>query len=87
ALSGHLVEALAKRPENVDALRRVAAALEAPDTYSNTAALQEDAVGLALKAFGLSGGEAAARIELPDGAGESTLSRVSIREDAVIEHH
>ncbi len=87
ALSAHLIEELAKRPENVGTLRRVAAALDAPGTYSDIGALQEDAVGLALKAFGLSSGEAAARIEIPDSGGESTLSRIGIREDAVIEHH
>jgi hypothetical protein len=84
-LSAHLVEELAKRPENGSALRRVAASLDAPDRYSDNLSLQEDAVGLALKAFGLPGDEAAARLELPEG-GDSTLSRVSIREDAVIEH-
>jgi hypothetical protein len=84
-LSKHLIEMLAIRRENESALRGVAASLNAPERYSGNPSLQEDAVSLALKAFGLSGGEAAARIELPDGR-DSTLSRVSVREDAVIEH-
>lgn len=84
-LSAHLIERLAERPENVSALRRIAVALDAPERYSDNYSLQEDAIGLALKAFGLSADEAAARIDLPE-AGDSTLSRISIREDSVVEH-
>lgn len=85
AVSAHLIERLAERSENTGALRALATSLDSSSIYSDNYSLQEDAVGLALKAFGLSGGEPAAQLEIPDN-GESTLSGISIREDAVIEH-
>jgi hypothetical protein len=85
ALSVHLVEKLAERPENHQALRQVIAALNAPTTYSDNLSLQEDAVGIALKAFGLSATDAAFSVDTADDK-ETTLARTRIREDAVIEH-
>ncbi len=85
ALSAHLVERLARRPDNEPTLRAIADSLEGPATYSDNRSLQEDAVSLALKAFGLLGGEAAARVTTP-GDRETVLTRRRIREDAVIEH-
>lgn len=84
-LSVHLVEKLAARAENRRAMRTVIASLDAPKTYSGNNALQEDAVSLALKAFGLSPSEPAVRVDTADDK-ETTLARVNILEDAVIEH-
>ena len=84
-LSVHLVDALAQRPRNQGTLRSIATAMNAPATYSDNLSLQEDAVSLALKAFGLSGDEAAARLTTP-GNRQTSLERRGIREDSVIEH-
>jgi len=85
AVSVHLVEKLSKVQENRRAMRRVMASLNVPRRYSGNRALQEDAISLALKAFGLSPGDNAAVLEMAD-SGESGLSGISVREDAVIEH-
>lgn len=85
ALSIHLVERLAELPENRRAIRAVIASLDAPKTYSGNLSLQEDAVALALKAFGLSAGEAAISVDTADDK-ETALAHVNILEDAVIEH-
>jgi hypothetical protein len=84
ALSVDLTSRLANNADNHAAMRSVADALEEPRTYSGNRALQWDAVGLALKAFGLSQGDAAATIEADNG--DSILARVPVHEDAVIEH-
>ena len=86
ALSAHLVEKLAMIESNQPALRTVIDSLDAPKSYSDNAALQEDAVALALKTFGLSASDTAAQVEIVNG-GDTALARVSILEDAVIEHH
>ena len=65
----------------------------ARQTYSSNAALQQDAVNLALKAFGISPTESAIFVETTEDR-ETALARVDhveygyvkIREDAVIEH-
>lgn len=85
ALSVHLVAKLAALSRNRQAMRAVAASLQAPKTYAGNFSLQQDAVGLALKAFGLPQGEAASLLDTVDGK-DTALARVSIREDAVIEH-
>jgi hypothetical protein len=85
ALSVNLVDRLAQRPANEDTLRSIATAMDAPATYSDNLSLQEDAVSLALKSFGLSGGEVAATLATP-GDRETSLARRGIREDSVIEH-
>ena len=92
-LSVHLIERLAARKENHNAMRSVVAALNSPKTYSNNAALQQDAVSLALKAFGISPTETAIFVETAEDR-DTALARVDhfenefvkIHEDAVIEH-
>ena len=92
-LSVHLTERLAASEENHNAMRGVIAALNSLKTYSNNAALQQDAVSLALKAFGISLDEPAIFVETADDR-ETALARVDnsadefvkIREDSVIEH-
>ena len=92
-LSVHLIERLAARKYNHNAMRSVVAALNSPKTYSNNAALQQDAVSLALKAFGISPTETAIFAETAED-GDTALARVDhyvnqfvkIHEDAVIEH-
>lgn len=95
-LSVHLIERLADSEENHRAMRGVIAALNSPKTYSSKAALQQDAVSLALKTFGISPTESAIFVETAEGR-ETALARVDhveeesdeyvdIYEDAVIEH-
>lgn len=85
AVSVHLVKKLSDLPESRRALRGAAASLDAPKRYSGNRALQEDAISLALKAFGLSLGDNAAVLEIADSE-ETGLAGVPVREDAVIEH-
>lgn len=84
-LSAHLVEKLAKGTVNRRAMHAVTASLNVPTTYSGNNALQEDALALALKTFGMSGGEAASFVDIVDDR-ETSLARINILEDAVIEH-
>lgn len=84
-LSGHLIERVAACPSNRQAVRAVIASLEAPTKYSGNASLQEDAIMLALKVFGLSPNAAAIDLDIVDDK-DTTLARYSIQEDAVIEH-
>jgi len=83
ALSAHLVDKLARVRGNSAAMRRVAAGLEGPRTLSRNGRLQEDAVKMALGAFGIPAHRPARHVEV-DGERGTALSR--IREDAVIEH-
>ena len=91
-LSVHLIERLADNEDNHWAMQRIVAALNSPKTYSNNAALQQDAVNLALKAFGIPPTEPADYVETT-GNGETALASVElaengfvkIYEDAVIE--
>ena len=72
-------------PENHGAMRAVAESLSSPKRYRNTAALQEDAVRTALRAFGLAPDDKAASVDLAEGR-ETALARVSIMEDSAVEH-
>lgn len=85
AVSAHLIDRLADVPENRPAMRGAVASLDAPTRYSSNRALQEDAIALALKAFGLSPGDNASVVEITDDE-ETGLAGVPVREDAVIEH-
>jgi hypothetical protein len=81
-LAAALVRRLAAEPFNQPALSRIVAILDKPTHYRDGRALQQDAISLALKAFG--GAGAADAMEI---AGEdSGLARVRLLEDAVIEH-
>ena len=84
-LSAHLVRALAELEPNHGAMRVVADALASFKGYGDMASLQHDAIQTALRAFGLSTDEPATSLDLIGGE-ETTLARVSILEDAVIEH-
>lgn len=84
-LSARIVEKLAAIDSNRAAMRAVIGRLELPRSYNNNDALQHDAIVSALKVFGIGPDGPASVVETaPDR--ETTLSRVNIREDAVIEH-
>ena len=100
-LSEHLVKKLAAIDNNHDAMRAVMERLDSPQTYSSNVALQHDAVGLSLKAFGLSATAPALFVESADNrktaldgvetlndleTGRETDKIVKVHEDAVIEH-
>jgi hypothetical protein len=80
-LSRSVIEAIATVPENHSALRTLAESLHSPRRFTNLAAVQEDAVQMALKAFGLGSGDRAERVELVEGQ-STALARVSLTDDA-----
>ena len=84
-LSRAILDALVKIESNRGALHAVAASLSAPRRFKGAAALQEDAIQTALKAFDAGNGEGAVRLELVKGR-TTGLARVGIIEDSVIEH-
>jgi hypothetical protein len=84
-LGSYVIEKLASIRGNQGAMRAVAESLTSPKRYSNAAALQEDAIRTALRAFKLTPDDQASRLELVERR-ETALSRVGIMEDAVIEH-
>lgn len=83
-LSAGVVRALAGIPSNRRALRAVYDGMVRPTHYAGAAQLQQDAIRVALKVFGVDTEEPAVALEVVDG--ESTLAQVSLLEDAVIEH-
>lgn len=78
-----VIDRIAARPENAIALRRLTALLTKQRRFHDAVALQEDAVALALKAFGASDASAT---ELALSRGTTALEQARLREDAVIEH-
>ena len=84
-LSAHLVRGLAGIEPNHGSMRVVADSLASSRGYGDMASLQHDAIQTALRAFGLSTDEPANSLDLMSGQ-ETTLARVSILEDAVVEH-
>jgi hypothetical protein len=74
---------LAEIRGNAAAMRRVAAGLEGPRALSRNGLLQQDALKMALGAFGIPAHRPARYVET-EGERETAISR--IREDAVIEH-
>ena len=82
-LGRELITLIAEEPANAAALRRINATLRAPTSVHDARALQQDAVRLALRAFGVRDA-VAATVELR--GEETTLERVRLREDMVIEH-
>lgn len=84
-LSVDLVKQLAAREENREAMRVVAAQFNEPKVYSGNDALQQDAVNVALKTFGLPPISHAIHIE-KENSRETAIQRFSVREDAAIEH-
>jgi len=86
AFSHYLIDQIYSDPENSQALRLVADRLMVPKKFDGSnIAYQEDAVHTALRAFGLEPNADAAILELVSND-SSALSRVSMIEDAVIEH-
>ncbi|WP_370322575.1 hypothetical protein [Oricola sp.] len=81
-LGERLITDIAAIPENAPAFRLILAQMNKPARFSNVRALQQDAVDLALKTFGVVDG--ATSIVLP--GGDSALAAVRLQEDAVIEH-
>ena len=84
-LSVHLVEKLAAIESNHGPMRTVISSLSAPKYYRGMEAMQEDAVQMALRAFGLSHDDLAISLELAREK-DTALARVNIMEDSVIEH-
>jgi len=84
-LSVHLIEQLAAIESNQGAKRAAVAPLSAPKYYRGMAAMQEDAVHTALRAFDFSPGDPAVSVELARGQ-DTALARVNIMEDSVFEH-
>jgi len=81
-LGDRILELINEEPENMPALLRILAEHERERRFRSARALQQDAVNLALKAFGAM--EEAASISLS--GGDTALATVPLREDAVIEH-
>ena len=86
ALSVEIINVLAKEENNRAAMRTTVSALDAPQRYSGKDSLQLDAVTTALRAFGLQPHERASLLEI-DPDRDSSLSRINILEDAVIQEH
>jgi hypothetical protein len=84
-LSSHIIEQLASIEGNRGAMRTVADSLSSPKQFRSMAALQEDALQTALRAFGLAPGAQAINVELVENR-ETALARIGVIEDSVIEH-
>lgn len=80
-LSSALIATLAAIPANRSPLRTVAESLHAPKRFNGVAALQEDAVQTALRAFGLGSGDRADRVELVEER-STALARLPVAEDS-----
>jgi len=77
-----LIAAIAEDPQNTPPLTRILAHLRRPSRYSNARGLQQDAVALAIKAFG--GNDGASSIALT--GDDTAIATVRVLEDAAIEH-
>ena len=84
-LSAHLVGRLAEIETNCGPMRLVTASLSSPKHFHGVAGMQQDAVQIALRAFGLSSDDQAVSIDLTKRR-ETALARVNVREDTVIAH-
>ena len=82
-LSAYLVNRLAEIEENNHVMRRLSCELKRPRTHSINSFLQEDAIQMALRAFDIKPHDEASLLET---MGQTTLDRVNIHEDSVIEH-
>ena len=83
--SAHLVGKLAEIETNHGPMRLVAASLSSPKRFHSAAEMQQDAVQSALRTFGLSADAQAVSLHLVKGQ-DTTLNRIDVREDTVIEH-
>jgi hypothetical protein len=84
-VSVSLLDRLASILGNEPALRRVADAIVDSGHFDRLQRVQEDAVRTALGVFGLSMGDRAESVALATGR-DTALTRINIREDAVIQH-
>ncbi|MDQ5937880.1 MAG: hypothetical protein QG574_5239 [Cyanobacteriota bacterium erpe_2018_sw_21hr_WHONDRS-SW48-000092_B_bin.40] len=82
-LGSKLMEILLQLPENQSALQQISWQLNIPKQNSSARALQNDAVSVALKAFGATDTDA---VELKLSESETALAGVRLQEDGVIEH-
>ena len=78
-----LLDRLASEPANDPVLRRLIALVDRPVQFTNGVALQQDALVLALKAFGAPGAEAS---ELALSRRRTTLAATRTQENLVIAH-
>lgn len=81
-LAQALVTRLVNEPDNVLALQPIIDYISRPQRYTDARALQQDALQLALKAFGAS--PEATTLSLT--GRETALHRIAVQEDVVIEH-
>jgi hypothetical protein len=81
-LGERILGQLVSFPENLPAFSRILAQIDHPKRFENARALQQDALAMALKAFGAPDG--AAFVTLSDR--DTALARIRLQEDAVIEH-
>ena len=84
-LSAHVVRKLAQIGRNYGAMRSVAESLSPSEHHRTMASLQRDAVQTALRVFDFYGGAELESVAL-DERQETALARVSVVEDAVVEH-
>ena len=84
-LSVHLVKGLAAIDANQKAMQAVIEQIESPKTYSGNGALQQDAVDLSLKAFGLPASASALLVSSADRR-ETALNRVETSYSRDSEH-
>lgn len=84
-VSSAVVSALAAKSSNQRGFRIIDDVLSTPRTFSSNAALERDAVELALRAFGLTLGSEATFLAVSDD-NDTSLRRVALNEDTVIEH-
>ncbi len=85
-LSVHLVTKLAGIDANQKAMRAVIEQLDSPRTYSGNSALQQDAIDLALKTFGLPVSAPALAVTSTNDR-ETALNRVEISDNPRIKHY
>jgi hypothetical protein len=81
-LGERIVRLVAASRKNAPVLQRIFAELDRPTKYQDARALQNNAVELAIKAFG--GADGASEVVLP--GGNTAIGAVRVLEDAVIEH-
>lgn len=83
--SASLLDSLASIQGNEPALRRVSDVIVDSSRFDRLQRVQEDAVRTALGVFGLSIGDHAETVSVATGR-DTSLTRINIREDAVIQH-
>lgn len=84
-VSVQIVEALASIEVNHGAMRAISSYLSTPRKFHGAASLQQDAVQMALRAFGLTTDDEALEVLLTK-RDETGLARINVIEDSVIEH-